>query len=104
MPPPVLPRMRRSTHMFCNLCKQNLQDYGQEYCDRCHANMCINGNTTYDTDVKGKNVILRTLIVFFQGICMCCYTNSAKDELQLNDLDDITEEWYSCDLESHIDF
>lgn len=29
------PRLRRSTHLYCNYCRGNMQEYGIKRCDLC---------------------------------------------------------------------
>jgi hypothetical protein len=49
--PDTVPTLRRSTHSFCSLCSDNVEDYGWVFCCKCGVE--LDGHTT---DLNGTGL------------------------------------------------
>ena len=68
-------RMRRATHLYCHKCKTNLHDYGQQNCDKCNADLTVDGSRCcLNTIIEEQENTLRFKLnkLFMNICCFCC--------------------------------
>lgn len=65
--------MRRATHLYCHKCKSNLQNYREDNCDRCHADLTLDGSTVSLNTIfeeENMNVLFKIKKLFLKCCCL----------------------------------